>query len=232
MRKFGVAGLLLLCGLQLAGCPYVAVPTTPGARVKTTLGEFVVRLDSENAPLTVANFRQYVDDDFYDGTIFHRVSAGFVVQGGGYTSNLEAKQTRDPIPCEADNGLSNLRGTIAMARGSDPNSATSQFFINLADNTDLDTTDGVLGYAVFGEVVEGMEVVDSIGALATETRAGFTEIPVETVVIEDVEPLEFRGQGLELTAAGEEYVGAIQLGTVNWALDVIRQLVGFVLIPP
>ena len=232
MRPFVAASLILLGGLPLAGCPYVAPPTVPGARVRTTLGDFVVRLDFDNAPVSVANFLQYVSDDFYDGTIFHRVSPGFVIQGGGYTRDLVEKQTRAAIPSEASNGLSNLRGTIAMARADDPNSATAQFYINLADNTQLDTTDGQIGYTVFGEVIDGMDIVDLIAAVATEQRGGFSEIPVENVVIEDVEALELDQAGLELTPAGRVYLESVELRTINLFRLMLGQLFSFVLIPP
>lgn len=150
--------------------------------IKTTLGDIVVDLDHEKAPITVDNFLAYVDSDFYDGTIFHRVISGFVIQGGGFDANLNYKTTGDPITNEAGNGLSNLAYTIAMARTSEPNSATSQFYINLVDNLNLDKSDISAGYAVFGKVVQGQSVVDAIGAVATTPE----NIPMETVVMTDV----------------------------------------------
>ncbi len=162
--------------------------TRPRVRIETTLGNIVVELNAEEAPITVENFLQYVDDDFYDGTIFHRVIPDFVIQGGGYLPGLvEQDGLRDPIVNEADNGLSNLRGTIAMARQNDPDTATSQFFINHADNTDLDpggiTPDG---YAVFGEVIQGLDVVDQIAAVETTTVEGFQDVPVNDIIIERI----------------------------------------------
>lgn len=161
-------------------------------RIVTSKGSITVDLEVEKSPITVQNFLQYVDDEFYDNTLFHRVIPGFVVQGGGYEPGLELKETRDPIVNEArTNGLSNVRGTLAMARTNDPDSATSQFFINVANNvkdgdgkSDLDPN-GVSpeGYAVFGHVSQGMDVVDAIAAVETESREGFQDVPVEDVLI-------------------------------------------------
>ncbi len=150
----------------------------------TTLGEITIELFEEQAPGTVANFLQYVDDGFYDGTVFHRVIAGFMVQGGGFSEDMRRKPTRDAIANEADNGVKNERGTLSMARTSDVHSATSQFFINLADNGFLDHGERDFGYAVFGKVVEGMEVVDAIAAAKTGTVKGFQDAPLEAAVIE------------------------------------------------
>ncbi|MGD8453262.1 MAG: peptidylprolyl isomerase [Phycisphaerae bacterium] len=160
----------------------------PQVTIKTTMGDIVVELDREAAPITVQNFLEYVADDFYDGTIFHRVVPDFVIQGGGYDADLEHKDTNDPIENESDNGLSNVRGSIAMARTSDLNSATSQFYINLVDNTGVDGNPDLddLQYAVFGEVVSGMDVVDAIAAVTTHTEAGFNDVPVEDVIITDI----------------------------------------------
>ncbi len=160
-------------------------PSTVGPRVRlsTSFGDIVVELNETKAPKTVQNFLRYVDDNFYDGTIFHRVIPGFVVQGGGFTPGLNQKNTRDPIKSEADNGLKNTRGTIAMARTSAPDSATSQFYFNLADNTQLDHTDTNAGYTVFGRVLEGMDVVDRIAAVPTETRQGFQDVPKQDILI-------------------------------------------------
>jgi len=181
------AGLVLrgagrcLCG----GCPLGEVVTAGPARVRITssLGEFLIELYEDEAPLTAQNFLQYVDAGFYDGTIFHRVIPDFVVQGGGYLPGLEEKEVGAPIANESGNGLKNLRGTIAMARTDDPASATSQFFVNLVDNSDLDATATAAGYAVFGRVIEGMEVVDLIAAVPTETRGDFDDVPVTDVVL-------------------------------------------------
>ena len=165
----------------------VTVIERPEVEIETTLGSFTVRLEPGRAPKTVANFLQYVADDFYPGTIFHRVISDFVIQGGGFEPGLERKVTRAPIELEADNGLSNTRGTIAMARTSEPNSAAAQFYVNLVDNSgDLDPSDDSPGYTVFGEVIAGLDVVDAIGAVATESVDGFDDVPETDVVITDV----------------------------------------------
>jgi len=163
---------------------------TPRVRLVTSLGTIVLELDREAAPITVSNFLRYVADGFYDGTIFHRVIADFVVQGGGFEPGLVEKNTRPPIINEAANGLKNLRGTVAMARTTDPDSATSQFFINLVDNENLDYTATNAGYCVFGRVIEGLDVVDEIGLVETETREGFSDVPVEDVLLERAERVE------------------------------------------
>ena len=152
--------------------------------IKTSLGNITLELDAEKAPLSVKNFLEYVDDGFYDETIFHRVIKGFMVQGGGFTADLEKKATRPGIANEAENGLKNQRGAVAMARTSDPGSATSQFFINVVDNGGLDhpNPDGH-GYAVFGNVVKGMHVVDKIKSVKTGMRGRMRDVPVETVTI-------------------------------------------------
>lgn len=166
----------------------VLVSSAAGAQerveLKTSLGPIVVELDGEKAPVSTENFLQYVDEGFYDGTIFHRVIHNFMIQGGGFTREMRQKPTRGGIVNEAANGLKNRRGTIAMARTSDPNSATSQFFINVVDNPNLDhpSFDGH-GYAVFGRVVDGMDTVDAIRQVQTQPRAGHEAVPVETVVI-------------------------------------------------
>jgi peptidyl-prolyl cis-trans isomerase B (cyclophilin B) len=151
----------------------------------TNLGEILVELDPQSAPMTCANFEQYVRDGHYDGTLFHRVIDGFMVQGGGMTPDFTPKPTRAPVENEANNGLKNFNGTLAMARTMDPHSATSQFFINVADNGFLDYPgqDG-WGYCVFGRVVEGMDVVNVIRGVLTGTRHGHQDVPVEDVVLE------------------------------------------------
>jgi peptidyl-prolyl cis-trans isomerase A (cyclophilin A) len=169
----------------------VALPAAaaagPQVLIKTSLGEITVALDEDRAPLSVANFLAYVDAGFYDGTVFHRVIPGFMIQGGGLTADLEKKPTREPVENEARNGLKNERGTIAMARTRDPHSATAQFFINHGDNDNLDypSFDG-WGYAVFGRVSDGMDVVDAIAEVPTGRRAGRGDVPLETVTIESV----------------------------------------------
>ena len=150
----------------------------------TTLGEITIELYPEQAPITVENFLQYVDDGFYDGTIFHRVIPDFVLQGGGFTEAMSKKPTREPIQNEAENGLKNERGALSMARTSDIDSATSQFFINLVGNPFLDHGTRDFGYAVFAKVVEGMDVVDAIGAVKTGTKQGYQDVPLEPVVIQ------------------------------------------------
>ena len=162
--------------------------SAPGAKpvvvLTTTLGEIELELDEAKAPITVKNFLSYVDEGFYDGVIFHRVISGFMVQGGGFTPAMQQKKTHAPIQNEAANGLKNLRGSIAMARTSDPHSASAQWFINHKDNAFLDYPgqDG-WGYAVFGRVAKGMDVVDKIAAVKTGTKAGMGDVPTETVAI-------------------------------------------------
>lgn len=150
----------------------------------TTLGKIVIELYPDKAPLTVENFLAYVDAGFYDGTIFHRVVPGFVIQGGGFVENMRPKSTRAPIKNEADNGLNNERGTLSMARTRDVNSATSQFFINLQDNVVLDHAVRDFGYAVFAKVVTGMDVVDKIAAVRTANHGFYPDVPVTPIVIQ------------------------------------------------
>ncbi len=154
------------------------------AVLETNKGVIEIELDEEASPRTVRNFIRYVEDGSFDGTIFHRVMSGFMIQGGGFTPDGTQKETRDPIQLESNNGLKNLRGTLAMARTSEPNSATNQFFINLVDNSFLNYGAGQPGYAVFGRVVSGMDVVDDIGSVSTETRGPYSDWPVEDVIIE------------------------------------------------
>jgi len=155
-------------------------------KFKTSKGEFTVELFTGEAPISAENFLAYVDSGHFDGTVFHRVIPGFMIQGGGMTADMKQKPTRDPIANEAKNGLKNTRGTLSMARTNDINSATSQFFINVADNDFLDNRPGSYGYAVFGKVTSGMEVVDAIVAVKTGNRGGHQDVPVEPVVIESV----------------------------------------------
>jgi len=157
-------------------------------KLTTNHGDILIALEPEKAPITCANFEQYVRDGHYDGTIFHRVIAGFMIQGGGMTTDFIPKPTRDPIENEAKNGLKNLTGTVAMARTMAPHSATSQFFINVADNGFLDYPgqDG-WGYCVFGRVVEGMDAVNAIKAVGTGSRHGHQDVPQSDVVIERAE---------------------------------------------
>jgi cyclophilin family peptidyl-prolyl cis-trans isomerase len=150
---------------------------------ETSHGTFTVELFPKEAPVTVENFLRYVDDGHFDGTIFHRIVPGFVIQGGGLTADFANKKTRAPISNEAKNGLKNTRGTLSMARTSDINSATSQFFVNLADNPYLDHGTRDYGYAVFARVSAGMDVIDRIAAVRTGTRKGYQDAPLEDVVI-------------------------------------------------
>lgn len=207
MRKILTILSLLLLIVPLAGCrgkPHPVLyepggtkvwPTVDVARaqeaalkrpmvaLETSMGTIVVELYQDEAPLSVANFLQYVRDGFYEGTIFHRVEPGMVVQGGGFNAAMERKQTRDPIPNEAGNGLRNLRGTLGMARTQAMNSANSQFYINLVDNPYFNG-DGVSGgYAVFGRVYDGMSVVDDMATVATGAQGGLNNVPVEPIVI-------------------------------------------------
>lgn len=192
MRRIHLlAGGLLLAVLSASACaaaPPAPVslapePGRPEVRFVTTEGSFVVRLDPQRAPLTVKNFLHYVRSGFYDGTIFHRVIPGFVVQGGGYTAQYKEKKTAGPIPNESGNGLSNVRGTIAMARETAPHTATSQFYINLADNTNLDPRPDRWGYAVFGQVVAGMKTLDRIASVPTGPAGPFRHDAPQSPVI-------------------------------------------------
>jgi len=181
--------LLLIFCITISTGIVCAETTKPRVHMQTTLGAIVIELDSQAAPNTVDNFLQYAKSGFYNQTIFHRVIKGFMIQGGGLTSDMQKKKTGAQIAIEADNGLKNVRGSIAMARTMDPNSATSQFFINTANNRNLDftskTTQG-WGYCVFGKVVKGMETVDKIEKTDTTMRAGRRDVPAEPVIIKSV----------------------------------------------
>ncbi len=150
----------------------------------TSHGDITIELLTDEAPVTVENFLAYVDSGHFDGTIFQRVIPGFMIQGGGFDADMNQKPTRDPIKNEADNGLKNERGTLSMARTSDVNSATCQFFINVNDNDVLDHGERDFGYAVFARVTEGMDIVDKIVAVATENRGGHSDVPMEPVVVQ------------------------------------------------
>jgi cyclophilin family peptidyl-prolyl cis-trans isomerase len=149
--------------------------------IKTNLGDITLELNASSAPITTENFLAYVNDGFFNNLIFHRVIPGFMIQGGGFDADMQQKKGRDPIKLEADTGLKNVRGSIAMARTNDPHSATSQFFINLKDNAFLDKQ-----YAVFGQVTEGMDVIDTIAKQKTGTKAGHQDVPVEPIIIETI----------------------------------------------
>lgn len=190
--------ILMLAALPLAAqentepaMPEPDQTENPIVILHTNFGAITVELLEQEAPKSVANFLQYARDGHYDGTIFHRVIDNFMIQGGGFDSDFNQKSTRDPIENEADNGLENARGTLAMARTNDPHSATSQFFINVVDNTFLNHRNKLSGqtwgYAVFGRVTDGMDVVDQIKSVATTTRGMHRDVPAEDVVIERVE---------------------------------------------
>jgi peptidyl-prolyl cis-trans isomerase A (cyclophilin A) len=159
-------------------------------RFETTLGNFTVELFDDKAPLSAENFLKYVDEGFFDGTVFHRIVPGFVIQGGGFTEDMTQKKNRSPVKNEADNGVKNTRGTLSMARTNDIHSATSQFFVNLKDNDFLDHTRGNFGYAVFGKVTEGMDVIDKIAAVKTGRRRGFEDVPLDAVIMTSVRRAE------------------------------------------
>jgi peptidyl-prolyl cis-trans isomerase A (cyclophilin A) len=193
MPRFLLAALLLILPLTLAAqaAKPVAAPATqahPQVVLHTSMGEVTLELYPDKSPKSVANFLQYVRDGFYNGTVLHRVISGYMVQGGLYTRDLQPKRTRSAVPSEADNGLSNLRGTVAVARGADPNSGTSQFFFNLVDNRRLDYVGNqsglTWGFTVFGKVVKGMDVVDKIAALPIHGLGPFAnDVPNPLVVI-------------------------------------------------
>lgn len=158
-------------------------PVNPGVLLKTTAGDIVLELDNIAAPETVRNFLQYVDEGFYNNTIFHRVIANFMIQGGGFNPGMVEKETRAPIKNESSNGLKNFRGAIAMARTQNPDSASAQFFINLVDNAYLDGTPVKPGYTVFGKVMQGMAIIDKIGSAETASRGMHQDVPVQDILI-------------------------------------------------
>jgi peptidyl-prolyl cis-trans isomerase A (cyclophilin A) len=184
MIRFHITLVICVLAATLAVPGMASKPTAssaPKVKLETSAGAVVVELYPDKAPLTVKNYLEYVEAKHFDGLIFHRVIGGFMIQGGGFTPDFKPRQVRAPIQLEAKRGLSNQRGTLAMARTSQPNSATSQFFINLVDNAQLDAYGG--GYAVFGKVVQGMEVVDAIAKVETRPQHGHRDAPVKPVVI-------------------------------------------------
>lgn len=188
-----VVSLVFACMLI---SPFRVLAADPQVRMTTSEGAFVLTLNPEQAPTTVANFLKYVEAGYYDGTIFHRTIANFMIQGGGFTVDLERKEPGDSIRNEANNGLANDRGTIAMARTSDPHSAQAQFFINVVDNTFLNFKNESRrgwGYAVFGRVTEGMDVVDRIRSIPTAPSGFFQNLPTRTVVVEKAEIIKTEG---------------------------------------
>jgi len=182
--------LLAVCGLLTLGAW-----AGPSVEMQTSMGRIVIELDSAKAPKTVQNFVQYVNEGFYNGTVFHRVIPGFMIQGGGFTVDLEQKAAPRKVENEGRNGLKNDRGTIAMARTADPHSASSQFFINHRDNASLNhpSPDG-WGYTVFGKVTQGMDVVARIAKVATGNRAGHQNVPLEPVIIQSVKVIPEKGK--------------------------------------
>jgi cyclophilin family peptidyl-prolyl cis-trans isomerase len=192
-KILSLPGRVLSCALLITGLLsfQTLAAANPTAVIHTSRGDIQLELLPEQAPVTVANFIAYANNGFYDGTIFHRVISHFMIQGGGFTPDMEKKATGEPITNEANNGLSNKRGTIAMARTNDPHSATAQFFINVQDNMNLDFTGrpgpAGWGYAVFGRVTGGMEVVDDIRFVQTTTVGPYGDVPVEPVIIERIE---------------------------------------------
>jgi peptidyl-prolyl cis-trans isomerase B (cyclophilin B) len=183
---FWVFVAILAITVQVPSQVWAQEAKVPTVILVTTMGEIVIELEPDKATASVENFLKYVDEGFYDGTIFHRVINQFMIQGGGFTEDMTKKTTRGGVPNEADNGLSNARGTVAMARTGDPHSATAQFFINTADNKALDhkgKTAQEWGYTVFGKVVEGMDVVDDIENVKTSSKGSFRDVPSEPVII-------------------------------------------------
>lgn len=184
MRPFTY--LVALACLAAFALPMSARAQNPVIVIDTSKGKIECELFADKSPITVKNILQYVADKQYDGVIFHRVIEDFMIQGGGFDADMKEKQTRDPIMNESKNGVSNTRGTLAMARTNQPHSASAQFFINVKDNKFLDGNDGKWGYAVFGKVTDGMDVVDAIRRVPTTTRAGHENVPTEPVVIRSI----------------------------------------------
>ncbi len=188
LKKIALAaGALLFAANLMAATP--ASAKAPHVLLDTSFGKIEIELDPVKAPISSKNFLEYVDSGFYTNTIFHRVIPGFMAQGGGFTPQMVQKPTRDPIKNEASNGLHNVRGTLSMARTSNPNSATSQFFINVADNAFLDPGRDA-GYAVFAKVVNGMDVVDQIVNSQTTTKQGMQNVPIDPVVIKSAKRID------------------------------------------
>ncbi len=190
MRKIFLSLMLILTSTLLFATENKMSDTQNKVKLSTSLGEIIIQLNTEKAPVSAENFIKYVNEGFYDGTIFHRIIPDFMAQGGGFDTDFKQKEVHEPIKNEADNGLKNTRGSIAMARTSDPHSATAQFFINYKDSSFLDYTSATnsgWGYTVFGEVIEGMDVVDAMAKQATGNHAGHQDVPKENIVIEKAE---------------------------------------------
>ena len=186
--KYVLAGILFVLGVYFLSVIFFKGEAMPTVKLTTSMGEITIQLDQENAPITTENFLKYVESGFYDGTIFHRVIPNFMIQGGGHLEDMTPKDDKlDPILNEANNGLQNVRGSIAMARTANPHTASSQFFINHVDNPFLNfrtnQVDEGWGYAVFGQVIEGIEVVDEIAGVQTGGLKGYQDVPIEVVVL-------------------------------------------------
>lgn len=193
MRNIVLAMMLFLTTTYSFATENKMSDTQNKVKLTTTLGDIVIQLNAEKAPISTENFLNYVKEGFYMGTVFHRIIPGFMAQGGGFDEDMKQKEVHASIKNEADNGLKNTRGTLAMARTPDPDSATAQFFINYKDNSFLDYTSPTAngwGYAVFAEVIEGMEVVDAMADAATGNRGGHQDVPKENIVIEKAEIIE------------------------------------------
>ena len=193
MRTLILSMMLLLTSTLSFATEKTMSDTQTKVKLTTTLGEIIIQLNAEKAPVSSANFLTYVNEGFYNGTIFHRVIPDFMAQGGGFDTSFTQKAVHAPIKNEANNGLTNTRGTLAMARTNDPNSATAQFFINLKDNSFLNHTSQTSsgwGYAVFGEVIEGMDVVDAMAKQATGNRGGHQDVPKTDIVIDKAEVIK------------------------------------------
>lgn len=191
--KTTLVSVLTICSLLIFAGSAIAEDINPKVVFETSKGKIVLELYPDNAPETVKNFLNYVDSKYYDGTIFHRVIPNFMIQGGGFTPDMQRKPSQDPIKNEADTGLKNDRGTISMARTGNPHSATAQFFINSKNNDFLNhksKTQQGWGYTAFGKVVEGMKTVDAISAVKTKTTGGFRDVPAEPVVIKSAKQLK------------------------------------------
>ncbi len=187
MNRFLIVGAVLMLS---AGCSSAPSGPNPVVVMDTSMGTVKIELFQDKAPITVKNFLGYVDSKHYDGTIFHRVIPDFMVQGGGFLPDMQEKITAAPIRNESFNGLSNVRGTLAMARTNDPDSASAQFFINVENNKPLDRAPNNAGYAVFGKVIDGMDVVDKIRGVKTGNRGGHENVPVEPVFIKSIRRVE------------------------------------------
>jgi len=189
LKEITMLKILLLCLsllLPAVASAQAAVPVNPRVVIKTSEGDITVQLYADKSPLTVANFMAYVDSGFYKDTIFHRIIPEFMIQGGGFTADMKEKATREPVVNESNNGLHNTRGTLAMARTNDPDSATAQFFINQRSNLRLDGTGGRAGYTVFGEVIQGMDIVDFIATAPTGQVGAMGDVPKKPIVIKEI----------------------------------------------